>query len=99
MKIYIFAATIVLFGLYGLTKQYKFHKIVTMGKYIDLRCDFGFKYCLSDEIIMKSFLNAILEGDEDTITSVKFENVEKRDFYIFLKRKSTSCLHNFINSI
>ena len=47
-----------------------------MGKYIDLRCDFGFKYCLSDEIIMKSFLNAILEGDEDTITSVKFENVE-----------------------
>ena len=48
-----------------------------MGKYIDLRCDFGFKYCLSDEIIMKSFLNAILEGDEDTITSVKFENVEK----------------------
>ena len=48
-----------------------------MGPYIDLRCDFGFKYCLSDEIIMKSFLNAILEGDEDTITSVKFENVEK----------------------
>ena len=47
-----------------------------MGKYIDLRCDFGFKYCLSDEIIMKSFLNAILEGDEDTIISVKFENVE-----------------------
>ncbi len=47
-----------------------------MGTYIDLRCDFGFKYCLSDEIIMKSFLNAILEGDEDTITSVKFENVE-----------------------
>lgn len=44
-----------------------------MGPYIDLRCDFGFKYCLSDEIIMKSFLNAILEGDEDTITSVKFE--------------------------
>ena len=48
-----------------------------MGPYIDLRCDFGFKYCMSDEIIMKSFLNAILEGDEDTITSVKFENVEK----------------------
>lgn len=47
-----------------------------MGTYIDLRCDFGFKYCLSGEIIMKSFLNAILEGDEDTITSVKFENME-----------------------
>ena len=48
-----------------------------MGKYIDLRCDFGFKYCMSDPIIMKSFLNAILDGDEDTITRVKFENVEK----------------------
>ena len=48
-----------------------------MGKCIDLRCDFGFKYCLSDEIIMKSFLNAILERDEDTIISVKFENVEE----------------------
>ena len=48
-----------------------------MGKFIDLRCDFGFKYCMSDPIIMKSFLNAILDGDEDTITRVKFENVEK----------------------
>ena len=48
-----------------------------MGKYIDLRCDFGFKYCMSDPIIMRSFLNAILEGDEDTITSVQFENVEE----------------------
>ena len=47
-----------------------------MGKYIDLRCDFGFKYCMSDPIIMKSFLNAILEGDVETITDVKFENVE-----------------------
>ncbi len=47
-----------------------------MAKFIDLRCDFGFKYCMSDEIIMKSFLNAILDGDEDTITSVQFENVE-----------------------
>ncbi|MCQ2189925.1 MAG: Rpn family recombination-promoting nuclease/putative transposase [Paludibacteraceae bacterium] len=48
-----------------------------MGRYIDLRCDFGFKYCMSDPIIMRSFLNAILEGDEDTITKVKFENVER----------------------
>ena len=48
-----------------------------MGKFIDLRCDFGFKYCMSDPIIMKSFLNAILDGDEDTITRVKFENVER----------------------
>lgn len=47
-----------------------------MGKYIDLRCDFGFKYCMSDPIIMRSFLNAILEGDVETITDVNFENVE-----------------------
>ncbi len=48
-----------------------------MGKFIDLRCDFGFKYCMSDPIIMKSFLNAILDGDEDKITKVRFQNVEK----------------------
>ncbi len=47
-----------------------------MGKFIDLRCDFGFKYCMSDPIIMMSFLNAILDGDEDKITKVKFQNVE-----------------------
>ncbi len=47
-----------------------------MAKFIDLRCDFGFKHCMSDPVIMKSFLNAILEGDEETITDVSFENVE-----------------------
>ncbi|MBQ0143414.1 MAG: PD-(D/E)XK nuclease family transposase [Prevotellaceae bacterium] len=47
-----------------------------MAKFIDLRCDFGFKYCMSDPIIMMSFLNAILDGDEETITDVSFENVE-----------------------
>lgn len=47
-----------------------------VGKYIDLRCDFGFKYCMSDPIVMRSFLNAILEGDVETITDVQFENVE-----------------------
>lgn len=31
-----------------------------MGKYIDLKCDFAFKYCMQDEVIMKSFLNASL---------------------------------------
>ncbi len=46
-------------------------------KYIDLRCDFGFKYCMSDPIVMKSFLNAILGEDEGTITSVQFENTEE----------------------
>lgn len=47
-----------------------------MAKYIDLRCDFGFKYCMSDPVIMMSFLNAILDGDVETITDVSFENVE-----------------------
>lgn len=47
-----------------------------MATYIDLRCDFGFKFCMQDETVMKSFLNAILEGETDKITSVKFENVE-----------------------
>ncbi|MCQ2189610.1 MAG: Rpn family recombination-promoting nuclease/putative transposase [Paludibacteraceae bacterium] len=47
-----------------------------MGKYIDLRCDFGFKYCMSDPIVMKSFLNAILEDDVEPIESVVFENTE-----------------------
>lgn len=47
-----------------------------MAKYIDLRCDFGFKFCMQDETVMKSFLNAILEGETEKITSVKFENVE-----------------------
>ncbi|MCQ2230263.1 MAG: Rpn family recombination-promoting nuclease/putative transposase [Paludibacteraceae bacterium] len=47
-----------------------------MGKYIDLKCDFAFKYCMQDEVIMRSFLNAILEGETDLITSVKYENVE-----------------------
>ncbi len=37
-----------------------------VGKYIDLRCDFGFKYCMSDPIVMRSFLNAILEVFQDT---------------------------------
>ena len=47
-----------------------------MAKYIDLKSDFGFKFCMQDETIMKSFLNAILDGDCEKITSVKFENVE-----------------------
>lgn len=47
-----------------------------MKKYIDLKCDFAFKHCMQDEVIMKSFLNAILEGEIDKITSVKYENVE-----------------------
>ena len=47
-----------------------------MAKFIDLKSDFGFKFCMQDEVIMLSFLNAILEGEVDRITHVKFENVE-----------------------
>ena len=32
----------------------------TMGNFIDLRCDFVFLYCMSDQTLLKSFLNAIL---------------------------------------
>ena len=49
-----------------------------MAKFIDLKSDFGFKFCMQDEVIMLSFLNAILEGEVDRITHVKFENVEVR---------------------
>ncbi len=47
-----------------------------MGKYIDLKCDFAFKHIMQDEVILKSFLNAILEGETDRILNVKYENVE-----------------------
>ncbi len=47
-----------------------------MGVYMDLRSDYGFKVCMQDETIMKSFLNAILEEETDKITSVQFRNVE-----------------------
>ncbi len=43
---------------------------------MDLRSDYGFKVCMQDETIMKSFLNAILEEETDKITSVQFRNVE-----------------------
>ncbi len=43
---------------------------------MDLRSDYGFKFCMQDETVMKSFLNAILEGETDRITSVQFKNIE-----------------------
>lgn len=46
--------------------------------FIDLRSDFGFKHCMGDEIIMKSFLNAVLSEDYGHIESLKFENTEAK---------------------
>ncbi len=68
-----------MFSHWDYTNKYKLknNKMIKIGKYIDLRCDFGFKFCMSDPIVMRSFLNAILEGDVETITRVKFQNVEK----------------------
>lgn len=43
-----------------------------MATFMDLRSDFGFKFCMRDETVMKSFLNAILEDETDKITSVQF---------------------------
>ncbi|MCQ2319691.1 MAG: Rpn family recombination-promoting nuclease/putative transposase, partial [Bacteroidales bacterium] len=44
--------------------------------FIDLRCDFGFKHCMGDEIVMKSFLNAVLSEDYGRIESIQFQNTE-----------------------
>lgn len=44
--------------------------------FIDIKSDFGFKRCMSDEIVMKSFLNAILSEDYGRIEKVEFKNVE-----------------------
>lgn len=44
--------------------------------FIDLRTDFGFKRCFSDERIMKRFLNLIIGKEYGTIESLTFENVE-----------------------
>lgn len=44
--------------------------------FIDIKSDFGFKRCMSDPIVMKSFLNAILSEDYGKIEQIHFENVE-----------------------
>lgn len=44
--------------------------------FIDIKSDFGFKRCMSDPIVMKSFLNVILSEDYGRIGKILFENVE-----------------------
>lgn len=44
--------------------------------FIDIKSDFGFKRCMSDEVTMLSFLNAVLSEDYGAIRRLKFENVE-----------------------
>lgn len=49
-----------------------------MAKFIDLRCDFGFKFCMSSPIIMKFFLNTILEERIKNIVPSFFEQSEEQ---------------------
>lgn len=44
--------------------------------FIDIKSDFGFKRCMSDEVTMLSFLNAVLSEDYGRIEHLKFETVE-----------------------
>lgn len=48
-----------------------------MAKFIDSRCDFGFKFCTSDPIIMKFFPNAILKGRMENINPSIYERAEE----------------------
>lgn len=55
------------------------NKLVSAGErpvFIDIKSDFGFKRCMGDEIVMKSFLNAILSEDYGRIEKIQFKNVE-----------------------
>ncbi len=49
-----------------------------MAKFIDLRCDFGLKFCMSSPIIMKFFLNTILEERIKNIVPSFFEQSEEQ---------------------
>lgn len=54
----------------------KFAQKVQRPVFIDIKSDFGFKRCMSDEVTMLSFLNAVLSEDYGRINHLKFENVE-----------------------
>ena len=47
-----------------------------MAKFIDLRCDYGFKFCISDPTIMK-FPNTILKGRMENINPSIYERAEE----------------------
>lgn len=49
-----------------------------MAKFIDLRCDYGFKFCMSDPTIMKFFPNTILKGRMENIVPSFFEQSEEQ---------------------
>lgn len=50
-----------------------------MAKFIDLRCDYGFKFCISDPTIMK-FSNTILKGRMENINPLVYERRSKGHF-------------------
>ncbi len=51
-----------------------------MAKFIDLRCDFGFKFCMSSPIIMNFFLDTILKGRMGNINPLVYERRSKGHF-------------------
>lgn len=51
-------------------------EMVQRPVFIDIKSDFGFKRCMSDEVTMLSFLNAVLSEDYGRIEHLKFETVE-----------------------
>ena len=50
-----------------------------MAKFIDLRCDYGFKFSMSDPI-MKFFPNTILKGRMENINPLVYERRSKGHF-------------------
>ena len=48
-----------------------------MAKFIDLRCDYGFKFCMLDPTIMKFIPNTILKGSMGNINPLVYERRSK----------------------
>ncbi len=58
-----------------------------MAKFIDLRCDYGFKFCMSDPTIMKFFPNTILKGRMENINPLVYERRSKGALRLIEKAK------------
>lgn len=51
-----------------------------MAKFIDLRCDYGGRFCMSNPTITKFFPNAILKGRMENINPLVYERRSKGHF-------------------
>lgn len=58
-----------------------------MAKFIDLRCDYGFKFCMSDPTIMKFFPNTILKGRMENINPSVYKRADKWSLLLIEKAK------------